>query len=143
MQKSKSLHSICMLQRNIERHNIKHCKLLGFRPRLLPGQSLSRYIWFTLRIGQLGHRPLVRSTFITFRTPPFPDLATGLSPAPSPSTLQMDYITAKIIHANKKHVSISNFTFKFYLYSTYTLQCSSVVRCIVFTMEQTTEVGYG
>ena len=32
---------------------------------------------FSYRATHLGHRPLVRSTFV-FRTPPFPDLATGL-----------------------------------------------------------------
>ena len=56
----------------------------------VPGRSL--VVWFkpyppppphfSYRATHLGHRPLVRSTFIIFRTPPFPDLATGLIVSP-------------------------------------------------------------
>ena len=63
-----------LLQRNIHvilRHNIKHCKTVRAPSQTPPRpMSVSLHIWFTLRIGQLGHRLLVRSTFITYRTPP-------------------------------------------------------------------------
>ena len=80
-------HSICMLQRNmVLRQRLKDCTTVG-----APSQA---EVWLydlnppppppppppkKNRATHLGHRPLVRSTFIIFRTPPFPDLATGLA----------------------------------------------------------------
>ena len=69
-------------------------KLLGLCPRPQWGNLHRPYPLFVMDLKQipppppplsyrathLGHRPLVRSTFV-FRTPPFPDLATGLLPA--------------------------------------------------------------
>ena len=84
---SKSYYSICMLQRNmVLRQRLKHCKtvgapsqaevwLYGLNP---PPPPPPPPLHFSYRATHLGHRPLVRSTFTFFRTPPFPDLATGL-----------------------------------------------------------------
>ena len=81
----KSYYSICMLQRNmLLRQRLKDCTTVGAPSQaevwlygLIPPPPPPPPPLF-VSATHLGHRPLVRSTFIMFRTPPPPHFLTWL-----------------------------------------------------------------